>query len=53
MQPFDAASVAVYLHTAAADLVTQEMGMGRVGLLASDLLTRIPRAMTETQYAEM
>ena len=53
MQPFDAASVAVYLHTAAADLVTQEMGMGRVGLLASDLLTRIPRAMTETQYTEM
>jgi NAD(P)H-hydrate epimerase len=53
MQPFDAASAAVYLHTAAADLVTQEMGMERVGLLASDLLTRIPRAMTETQYAEM
>jgi len=53
MQPFDAASVAVYLHTAAADLVTQEMGIGRAGLLASDLLTRIPRAMTETKYVEM
>jgi hydroxyethylthiazole kinase-like uncharacterized protein yjeF len=53
MQPFDAATAAVYLHTAAADLVNQEMGMERVGLLASDLLTRIPRAMTETQYAEM
>src|SRR5437762_2507308 len=53
MQPFDAATAAVYLHTATADLVTQEMGMERVGLLASDLLTRIPRAMTETQYAEM
>lgn len=51
MQPFDAATAAVYLHTAAADLVTQEMG--KVGLLASDLLTRIPRAMTETEYAEM
>ena len=53
MQPFDAATAAVYLHTAAADLVTQEMGMDRVGLLASDLLTRIPRAITETRYAEM
>jgi NAD(P)H-hydrate epimerase len=53
MQPFDAASAAVYLHTAAADLVTQEMGMTHVGLLASDLLSRLPRAITETQYAEM
>ncbi len=53
MQPFDAATAAVYLHTTAADLVAQEMGMGQVGLLASDLLTRIPRAITETQYAEL
>jgi ADP-dependent NAD(P)H-hydrate dehydratase / NAD(P)H-hydrate epimerase len=53
MHSFDAASAAVYLHTAAADLVTQEMGMERVGLLASDLLARLPRAITETQYAEM
>ena len=52
MSPFDAASAAVYLHNTAAELVLQEMGIERVGLIASDLLTRIPRAITETQYAE-
>jgi ADP-dependent NAD(P)H-hydrate dehydratase / NAD(P)H-hydrate epimerase len=41
--PFDAASAAVYLHTAAADLVSAEIG--HAGLLASDLLAKIPRAM--------
>jgi NAD(P)H-hydrate epimerase len=46
MQPFDAASTAVYLHTAAADLATRAMHLGRTGLLASDLLSQIPRTMT-------
>ncbi|MGZ6366422.1 MAG: NAD(P)H-hydrate dehydratase [Ktedonobacteraceae bacterium] len=40
---FDAASAAVYLHTAAAELVSAEIGYA--GLLASDLLPKIPRAM--------
>src|SRR2546422_10019580 len=43
VSPFDAASAAVYLHTAAADLVSAEIG--HAGLLASDLLPKIPRAM--------
>jgi hydroxyethylthiazole kinase-like uncharacterized protein yjeF len=46
MQPFDAASTAVYLHTAAADLAARAMHLGRIGLLASDLLLQIPKAMT-------
>jgi len=40
---FDAASAAVYLHTAAAELVSAEIGYA--GLLASDLLPKIPHAM--------
>ncbi len=52
MQPFDAASAAVYLHTVAAELVAQEMHLGRTGLLASDLLVRIPRAMTKNKHAQ-
>lgn len=43
VEPFDAASAAVYLHTAAAELVSAEIGDR--GLLASDLLAKIPRAM--------
>jgi hydroxyethylthiazole kinase-like uncharacterized protein yjeF len=41
--PFDAASAAVYLHAQAGELVSEEIG--RAGLLASDLLAKIPRAM--------
>ena len=40
--PFDAASAAVHLHTAAAGLVSLEIG--QAGLLASDLLPKIPVA---------
>jgi len=43
VKPFDAASVGVYLHSAAAELVSAEIGDR--GLLASDLLAKIPRAM--------
>lgn len=43
MTPFDAASAAVHLHTAAGELVSQEFGLA--GLLAADLLPQIPRAM--------
>lgn len=43
--PFDAASAAVYLHVAASELVSQRIG--QTGLLASDLLPDIPRAILE------
>ncbi|HYB02687.1 MAG TPA: NAD(P)H-hydrate dehydratase, partial [Ktedonobacteraceae bacterium] len=43
VDPFEAASAAVYLHAAAAELVSKEIG--NTGLLASDLLPVIPRAM--------
>ncbi len=43
MQPFDAATCAVYLHTVAAGIVSEEIG--HAGMLASDLLPQIPRAM--------
>ena len=41
--PFDAASAAVYLHTAASELVSAQIG--NAGLLAADLLPKIPQAM--------
>jgi NAD(P)H-hydrate epimerase len=47
VSPFDAASAAVYLHTAAADLVSAEIGYA--GLLASDLLPKIPYAMVKCE----
>src|SRR6266567_2110832 len=43
VDPFDAASAAVYLHTAASELVSAEIG--DTGLLASDLLGQIPHAI--------
>jgi hydroxyethylthiazole kinase-like uncharacterized protein yjeF len=43
VSPFDAASAAVYLHAVAAELVSADIG--HAGLLASDLLPKIPRAM--------
>lgn len=43
LEPFDAASAAVYLHTKAADRVSGHIG--HAGLLASDLLPELPRAM--------
>jgi NAD(P)H-hydrate epimerase len=49
MQPFDAASAAVYLHTTAADLAAQAMHLSRTGLLASDLLSQIPSAITASK----
>ncbi len=43
VEPFDAASAAVHLHAAAGELVSNELG--QAGLLAEDLLPKIPRAM--------
>jgi hydroxyethylthiazole kinase-like uncharacterized protein yjeF len=47
LDPFDAASTAVYLHTAASELVSKDIG--HAGLLASDLLPQIPRALFNIQ----
>ncbi|MEO8974087.1 MAG: ADP/ATP-dependent (S)-NAD(P)H-hydrate dehydratase, partial [Ktedonobacteraceae bacterium] len=44
--PFDAASAAVYLHVAASEQVSEKIG--HTGLLASDLLPEIPRAIVKT-----
>ncbi|QBD79371.1 NAD(P)H-hydrate dehydratase [Ktedonosporobacter rubrisoli] len=43
VQPFDAASASVYLHVLASTFVSQELG--HAGLLASDLLPQIPKAI--------
>jgi ADP-dependent NAD(P)H-hydrate dehydratase / NAD(P)H-hydrate epimerase len=43
VSPFDAASAGVYLHTIAGELVSNEIG--RAGLLATDLLPKIPRVI--------
>jgi hydroxyethylthiazole kinase-like uncharacterized protein yjeF len=43
---FDAAGAGVYLHTAASELVSAEIG--DAGLLASDLLPQIPRAIVRS-----
>jgi ADP-dependent NAD(P)H-hydrate dehydratase / NAD(P)H-hydrate epimerase len=43
LETFDAASAGVYLHTAAASAVSEEIG--HAGLLAADLLPKIPRVM--------
>ncbi len=49
VEPFNAASAAVHLHTAASELVSVDIG--NAGLLASDLLDRIPRAMVKCQQS--
>ena len=45
MSSFDAASAGVYLHARAGELVSEEIG--QAGLLASDLLPKIPRAIMQ------
>lgn len=45
VQPFDAASAAVYLHASAGERISAEIG--QAGLLASDLLPAIPRVLRE------
>jgi len=41
--PFDAASLGVYLHAAAGEMVKNELG--DTGMLASDLLPVLPKAI--------
>jgi hydroxyethylthiazole kinase-like uncharacterized protein yjeF len=45
VNPFDAAGAAVYLHTAASELVSAQIG--DTGLLATDLLPQIPRTIKQ------
>ncbi len=47
---FDAASAAVHLHTAASELVSADIG--HTGLLAADLLPKIPRAIVKIGHEE-
>ncbi len=47
LSPFEAASAAVYLHVAASELVSKEIG--HTGLLAADLLPEIPRAIVKLE----
>ena len=43
LSPFDAATCGVYLHAAAAERISHDIGDS--GLMASDLLPEIPRQM--------
>jgi hydroxyethylthiazole kinase-like uncharacterized protein yjeF len=47
VKPFDAAGAGVYLHVAASEFVSASVGSA--GLLASDLLPNIPRAIVKIQ----
>ncbi|HLI71504.1 MAG TPA: NAD(P)H-hydrate dehydratase [Ktedonobacteraceae bacterium] len=49
LSPFDAASAAVYLHATAGERVSREIG--QAGLLATDLLPEIPRALANLSSA--
>ncbi len=49
LSSFDAAGAGVYLHTAASELVSADVG--EAGLLASDLLPQIPRAMVRCRQS--
>jgi NAD(P)H-hydrate epimerase len=45
LAPFDAARLAVYAHGLAGELAAAEVG--EVGVVASDVVLRIPRAMAK------
>ncbi|HEX4206070.1 MAG TPA: NAD(P)H-hydrate dehydratase [Ktedonobacteraceae bacterium] len=47
LSSFDATSAGVYLHASAGELVSSDYG--QAGLLASDLLPHIPRAIVQTR----
>ncbi|MBI4598073.1 MAG: NAD(P)H-hydrate dehydratase [Candidatus Omnitrophica bacterium] len=47
LEPFDAARLGVYLHGLAGDLAAKDRG--EIGLLASDLVDRIPQAIRQYQ----
>jgi ADP-dependent NAD(P)H-hydrate dehydratase len=45
LEPFGAAQLGVFIHGRAGDLVAQEIG--EAGMIASDLLSCLPRALRE------
>lgn len=47
LAPFDAAAVGVYIHGLAGEILKKDLG--NAGLLASDLLAVLPKALKETQ----
>ncbi len=49
MPPFDAAVAGAYLHGLSGSWVEEEIGPA--GAVASDLLSRLPRAITSVQAA--
>ena len=51
LSPFDAAACGVYLHAQAGELVRQEMG--DAGMVASDLLPKIPRVIKTLKLKEL
>jgi NAD(P)H-hydrate epimerase len=51
LSPFDAARLAAHVHGKAGDLVAAEIGM--VGMIARDLLRRIPRAIRVSTDSEV
>jgi NAD(P)H-hydrate epimerase len=51
LDPFAAARCGVYLHTLAADIITQERG--NAGLVAGDLLDALPRAIRQTTVSRI
>lgn len=51
LAPFDAARLGAHVHGAAGDLAAQEIGP--VGMIARDLLRRLPRALRATDESEI
>ena len=48
LDPHDAASAGAYLHGLAGDLAVENLG-GKAGLIATDLIERLPRALARCQ----
>jgi len=51
VEPFDAASLAVYLHGLAGDLAAS--AKGEAGLIASDIVEMLPQAYLEIKKIDM
>ena len=51
LPPFDAARLGAYVHGVAGDLAASEIG--QVGMIARDLLRRLPRALRAAHETEI